>query len=30
MNNINKLIKNKNEQLNAVNQQLIEKQLKSK
>ena len=30
MNNIDELIKNKNEQLNAVNQQLIEKQLKSK
>ena len=30
MDNIDELIKNKNEQLNAVNQQLIEKQLKSK
>jgi len=30
MNNIDELIKNKNEQLNAVNQHLIEKQLKSK
>ena len=28
MNNIDELIKNKNEQLNAVNQHLIEKQLK--
>ena len=30
MNNIDELIKNKNEKLNAVNQNLIEKQLKSK
>ena len=30
MNNIDELIKNKNEQLNAVNQKLIEKKLKSK
>ena len=30
MDNIDELIKNKNEQLNAVNQHLIEKQLKSK
>ena len=30
MDNIDELIKNKNEQMNAVNQQLIEKQLKAK
>ena len=30
MNNIDELIKNKNEQLNAVNQHLIEKKKKSK
>ena len=30
MDNIDELIKNKNEQMNAVNQQLIEKQIKAK